>query len=84
MFALTNGMWGSNETTDQQTTGAEKVTGVSAHVLNAVVTQQQAEDANPAADPHNEDGKSRGVGRRIAQSQDSLGNGNTKKQRTKK
>ena len=74
----------SNDTTDQQTTGAEKVTGVSADVLNEGVPGQQAEDAKPAADPHSEGGKSGGVGRRIAQSQDSLADGKTKKQRTKK
>lgn len=74
----------TNDTTDQQTTGAEKVTGVSADILNAVVPRQQAEDAKPAADPHNEGGKSGRVGRRIAQSQDSLMDGNIMKQRTKK
>lgn len=81
---LAFGSSSSHETTDPQTTGAEKVTGVSADVLNAVVPRQQAEDAKPAADPHNEGGKSGGVGRRIAQSQDSLGDGNTKKQRMNK
>lgn len=74
----------SHDTTDQQTTGAEKDIGVSAaaDVLNAV-PRQQAEDAKPAADPDNDGGKSGGSGRRIAQSQDSHGDGNTKKQRTK-
>lgn len=58
--------------------------GSSSHeTTDQQVTGVSAEDAKPAADPDNEGGKSGGVGRRIAQSQDSLGDGNTKKQRTK-